>query len=147
MTILETLADFAQTVKDKDVLTEYVRQALSSTISNLFQSAEGKINALTLDPKIEQIIDETIKQAQSNGREFAIPPDVMSKLYKSISKKAEDVLSQGLTPIIVCSPSVRMFFRKLIESIFPNVIVLSYGELSPKIQIESLGGITLEDED
>ena len=147
VTILETLADYAQVTKDTEVLTEYVRQALGSTITKLYQTEEGVINALTLDPKVEQMIDEAVRRAKTTGEGFAIPPDAIKKLYNSISKKSEEVISRGLTPIIVCSPSVRMYFRKLIESIYPNITVLSYGELTPTIQIESLGGINLENED
>ncbi len=147
VTILETLADYAQVTKDTEVLTEYVRQALGSTITKLYQTEEGVINALTLDPKVEQMIDEAVRRAKTTGEGFAIPPDAIKKLYNSISKRSEEVISRGLTPIIVCSPSVRMYFRKLIESIYPNITVLSYGELTPTIQIESLGGINLENED
>jgi len=147
VTILETLADYAQVTKDTEVLTEYVRQALSSIITKLYQTEEGVINALTLDPKVEQMIDEAVRRAKTTGEGFAIPPDAIKKLYNSISKRSEEVISRGLTPIIVCSPSVRMYFRKLIESIYPNIAVLSYGELTPTIQIESLGGINLGNED
>ncbi len=147
VTILETLADHAQITKDTEVLTEYVRQALGSTITKLYQTEEGVINALTLDPKVEQMIDEAVRRAKTTGEGFAMPPDAIKKLYNSISKRSEEVISRGLTPIIVCSPSVRMYFRKLIESIYPNITVLSYGELSPTIQIESLGGINIENED
>ena len=147
VTILETLADYAQVTKDTEVLTEYVRQALGSTITKLYQTEEGVINALTLDPKVEQMIDEAVRRAKTTGEGFAIPPDAIKKLYNSISKRSEEVISRGLTPIIVCSPSVRMYFRKLIESIYPNITVLSYGELTPTIQIESLGGINIENED
>lgn len=147
VTILESLADYSQSTKDRDILTEYVRQALSTTITRLFQTGEEEIRALTLDPRTEQVFDEALKQARQKGGDFIIPPDAITKLYKSISKRSEDVLSQGLSPVILCSPSVRMYFRKLIEPVFPNVIVLSYNEITPTTKIESMGGVSIEDED
>ena len=147
VSILESLADYSQSTKDKDILTEYVRQALSTTITRLFQTGEEEIRALTLDPRTEQVFDEALKQARQKGGDFIIPPDAINKLYKSISKGSDDALSQGLSPIILCSPSVRMYFRKLIEPVFPNVIVLSYNEITPTTKIESMGGVSIEYED
>ena len=147
VTILETLSDYAQVTKDPDILTEYVRQALSITITRTYQSEEGVIHTLTLDPRVEQIISEALAQAKQKGGSFAIPPEAVQKLYQSISKRVEELTEQGLTPIIVCSQNVRMYFRRLIESIFPNVAVLSYNELIPTIKIESIGGVSLENED
>ncbi len=147
VTILEVLADYATTIKDPEILTGFVRQALSSTITKLYQTEEGVIQAITVDPKIEQMFDEALKQARTTGTRFAIPPDTVNKIYKSISKRSEGAISQGFTPIIICSPNFRVYFRKLIEAIFPNVVVLSYSELTPTIKIESLGRISLENED
>jgi len=146
VTILESLYDFAHSTKDTDILTEFVRQSLSATITKIFQTEEGEVRALTLDPKTEQIFDEAIKQARQKGGEFIIPPNAINKLYKSISKKYEEILSQGLSPIILCSPNIRMYFRKLIEPVFPGIIILSYSEISPSIKIESMGGVCIEND-
>ena len=120
---------------------------MSITITRTYQSEEGVIHTLTLDPRVEQIINEALTGAKQTGGSFAIPPEDIKKLYQSISKRVEELTEQGLTPIIVCSQNIRMYFRRLIESVFPNVAVLSYNELIPTIKIESVGGVSLENED
>lgn len=142
LTILEALADYIPVTRDVGILTEYVRQALSSTITQIFVSDDGKIHALTLDPRNEQMIDDAVKQAVQAGGTMSLPPDVMQKLAKQLSEKIEEMISKGYQPIIITSPGIRMHFHSLIEPLLPGMIVLSYRELTPTVQVESEGGIT-----
>ncbi len=143
--ILETLADYAPLTKDTDILVEYVRYALSSVITQKFQDPDGKIYALTLDPEIEQVLSDA---AQHSGRpgQFGIvdlPPNIINSIYISLSKRVDEVTAAGRQPIVVCSPTIRQIFRRLIEPVLPQLIVLSYGELLVNAQVESLGVIEL----
>ncbi len=144
VTILETLADYGAMTKDSDVLTEYVRQALSTTITKMYQNEQGVITALTLDPKIERMIEEGSRQASQAGVAYSMPPEMLTRLYQSLSKQVESMISRGYTPLIIVSPSIRLHLRRMIVSAFPNLVVLSYNELTPTVQVESAGGVRIE---
>ncbi|MFC1513516.1 flagellar biosynthesis protein FlhA [candidate division KSB1 bacterium] len=146
ITILETLADYIAVTRDVNILTEYVRQAMANTITQVFKSEDEKIHAMTLDPKVEQLIDDTVKQTAQTGGNVTLPPDVVQNLAIKISKKVEDMIAKGYSPIILTSPGIRLYFRSIIEPIIPGLVVLSYNELSPIVQIESEGGISAYDD-
>ena len=146
ITILETLADFIPVTRDVSILTEYVRQALSQTITQLFKAEDGKIHALTLDPRDEQLIDESVKEAAKVGGTMSLPPETMQKIINKLSEKIEEMISKGYSPIVITSPGIRMHFRSLVESVFPGLIVLSYSELTPTVKVESEGGISTHDD-
>ncbi len=144
--ILETLSDYAPMTKDTDVLVEYVRYALSATITQRFMDNDGKIYALTLDPEVEQVMSDAAQKSSRAGQ-FGIvdlPPNVINALYMSLSSQVDKMTASGRQPIILTSPTVRQAFRKLTEPVLPQLIVLSYGELLVNVQVESLGAITLK---
>ena len=146
VTILETIADYAPITKDTNLITEYVRQALSSTISSQYMDDNKVIKGLTIDPKIEQLIEESVKQAQKMGTGFSIAPDIVNKMYSTLSKKVEEMLDKGLTPLVICSPAVRQYLRRIFDPAFPNLVILSYNELTPDVQVETLGGVKLNED-
>jgi len=145
VTILETLADFIPMSRDVVILTEYVRQALSNTITQMYIAEDGKIHTLIIDPRLEQAIDEAARQAQQTGGIMSLPPDVMQKLLLKISEKVDEMISKGYTPLIITSPAIRMHVRALIETVIPGMVVLSFSEILPTVQIESEGGISTDE--
>ncbi len=148
VTILETLADYAGMTKNVEVLTEYVRYALSDTIAKMYMDENGVIHAITLDPKIEQLITNTLqKQKQVNNNTLGLSPAIIQQIYQSVAENQENANALGYYPVIVCSPTIRAYFRKLIEATFPNVSVISFGELPPDVQIESIGKVRIGHED
>ena len=149
-TILETLADYASLTKDADILTEYARQSLSETIVQPYLTDSGMIRAVTLDPSIEQVFKNTIQEVQQvSGVQtldrLSLPPEVVQQLYTGLASEVEKLIKEGLQPIVVTPPGVRMFFRKIVEAVFPNLVVLSYGELPSRVQIESIGTVRFSD--
>ncbi len=148
VTILETLADYAGVTKNIEVLTEYVRFALSDTIAKLYQDDRGIIHAITVDPKIEQLITSTLqKQKQINNSNLGLSPVVIRQIYQSVSFNTEQVTAMGYEPVIICSPTIRAYLRKLLETAFPDVVVLSFGELPAEVQIEAIGKVRIGNED
>lgn len=137
--ILETLADQAPMVKDINLLVEYVRTALSHTISELYETEKGRIASLILDPRLEGLIADLIEQAGTRGETSVFPPELLGRLYDNLTTLLEPIVARGQKPIVICSPQSRPIFRRLTEQMFPNLVVLSYAELSPKVQIEQLG--------
>lgn len=137
VTILETLADWAPTTKDTDILTEYVRQAMSRYITKKYVSG-NVLETVTLSPEVEDMIMNSIQKTEQ-GSFLNLPPDYIQKLINNLSNILEKLVSMSSQPIVICSPIVRIYFRRLIENIFPDVVVLSYNEILPSVQIKTVG--------
>lgn len=143
VTIFETLADYAPTTHDTDVLTEYVRQALKRAISSKFLPREEKNNVVTLDPKVEQEIMASVKTTEQ-GSYISYDPDKTQRLMASVKEEAEKLESMGRNPIVVTSPIVRMYFKKLTKDYFPDLIVISYNEIDSDVELQSVGMVTVK---
>lgn len=143
VTILEVLADNARLTKDSDYLTEVVRQALKRTISRIYASAEGKMTVIMLHPKLEQAVVDSLQQTQ-NGTYPVLSPEVTNKIFERLSSMTEQLAMLGMQPIVLCSPRIRMPFRRLTERFIPNLVVLSLNELTTDLDVESIGTVMLE---
>ncbi len=137
VTILETLADYGNITKDPDMLTEYVRQALSRTITLRF-IPEKKAKVLTLAPELEKAIMDSVQQTE-HGSYLALEPNKTHAIFQNLTKELEKFTSLGLQPIVLTAPVVRMYFKKLTEQIAPDLVVLSYNELDSSVEIQSVG--------
>ena len=141
VTILETLADYAAVTHDSDMLTEYVRQAMGRAISKKFFT-EGKSSVITLDPKLEQIIMDSLQKSEA-GSYLALEPGIANTILGSLSKQVQKLMQLGQQPIVLASPVVRLYFRKFADQSIPGIVVLSYNELDPNIEIQSIGVVSV----
>lgn len=141
VTILETLADYAHMTRDTDMLTEYARQALRRSISQKYFTDDAN-KVITLDPELEQEIMNSVQQTEQ-GSYIAFEPDKTQKMFNNLNKEINKLTSLGLQPVILTSPIVRTYFRKLVEQIAPDLIVLSYNEIEPTAEIQSIGMVGL----
>jgi len=139
--ILETLSDYAPTIKDTDLLTEYVRQALKRTITRRFAVA-GQLKVINLDSAVEEMIVKGLKKHET-GSYLSLDANVIQKIIGSAAEQIEKMKKLVQDPIILTSPVVRVYFKKLMDQFFPNITVLSYNDLDPEIQIQSLGIIKI----
>jgi flagellar biosynthesis protein flhA len=142
VTIFETLADNATSTRDTDVLTEYVRQSLKRAISNKYFPPNEMTSVVTLDPKIEQEIMGSIKQTEQ-GTYINLEPDKTQTILKSVGEEMEKMEELGKNPIIVTSPIVRLYFKKLTEEQFQDLIVVSYNEIDSNVELQSIGMVTV----
>ncbi|MBP2026415.1 flagellar biosynthesis protein FlhA [Acetoanaerobium pronyense] len=139
--IMEALADYGQVTKDTDMLTEYVRQSMYRSITKQFMPrTEAKV--LTLDPDLERTIMESL-QTTETGTYMALDPSVSQKLISSLGEEVEKILSIGEQPIIITAPVCRFYFKKFVEQISDDIIVLSYNEVDPKAKIQSIGMVSI----
>ena len=142
VTIFETLADNATTTRDTDVLTEYVRQSLKRAISNKYFPANEMTSVVTLDPKIEQEIMNSVKQTEQ-GAYINLDPDRTKSILESVGDEVEKMEELGKNPIIITSPIVRMYFKKITEEQFKDLIVVSYNEIENDVELQSIGMVTV----
>ena len=142
VTIFETLADNAATTRDTDVLTEYVRQSLKRASSNKYFPANEMTSVVTLDPKVEQEIMNSVKQTEQ-GAYINLDPDRTKGILASVGDEVEKMEELGKNPIIITSPIVRMYFKKITEEQFKDLIVVSYNEIENDVELQSIGMVTV----
>ena len=141
LTVFETLADYAATTRDTDILTEYVRQSLKRAISSKFFPANETTSVVTLDPKLEQEIMGSVKQTE-NGAYLALDPEKTKDIMKSVGNEVNKLENLGKNPIVITSPIVRMYFKRLTEDYYRDLIVVSYNEIDNNIELQSVGMVT-----
>ena len=142
LTIMETLADYGPTTRDTDVLTEYVRQSLKRAISRRFFPANETSSVVTLDPKIEQEIMGSIKQTET-GAYLNLDPARSKAILNSVGNELQKLENMGKSPIIITSPIVRMYFKRLTEDYYRDLVVVSYNEIESDIELQSVGMVTV----
>ncbi|MFD2333208.1 flagellar biosynthesis protein FlhA [Cohnella sp. GCM10020058] len=138
VTIFETLADYGKYTKDPDVLTEYVRQALSRQITQQYANPSEPLRVITISPGVEKRIAESVQQSDQ-GSYLAMEPSSTQAIYNRLSEQINKTLQAGQQPIILTSPNIRMYMRQLIERSLQDIPVLSYSELEPNIEVQSVG--------
>lgn len=142
LTILETLSDHAATTRDTDVLTEYARQSLKRAISSKYFPANEVTSVITLDPKVEQEIMASVKQTEQ-GAYLTLDPEKTKAIMDSLETEIAKLENLGKNAIIITSPIVRMYFKKLTEDYFKDLIVVSYNEVESNIELQSVGMVSL----
>lgn len=141
ITIFETLADYAPTTRDTDVLTEYVRQSLKRAISGKYFPSNEMTSVVTLDPKIEQEIMGSVKQTEQ-GAYLTLDPERTQSIIQSIGEEVSKLENIGKNPIVITSPIVRMYFKKLTADYYKDLIVVSYNEIDSNVELQSVGMVT-----
>jgi flagellar biosynthesis protein FlhA len=142
-TILETLADFAPSTKDADILTDYVRQSLVRTISSRY-AEDGKLSVITLDPLLEKRIADSLQQT-IHGTYPVLEPETAQRILQGVSSLVEKLRGKGVTPAVLTSPRIRLPFRRMVERYLSDLPVLSFNEILPQLEVESVG-VLKEDE-
>ena len=138
LSIFEILADHASATRDTDVLTEYVRQGLKRAISSKYFEPNEANQVITVDPKIGQEIMSSVKQTEQ-GAYITLDPERIRSIMESLKAEVAKMEELGRTPIVVCSPIVRMYFKKLSEDYLEDLIVVSYNEVDSDVELQSVG--------
>jgi len=142
-TILETLSDYANITKDTDILTEYVRQALARSITRQLQNPDGSVSVILVEPRVERVIIEAV-QTTAQGSYLALDPVSTEKIIEGIKKNFEEGIMKGYQPVLLCSPAIRRFVKKLSERVSGSIMVVSHGEIAPNTRLYSIGTIKID---
>ncbi len=140
-TILETIGDHTNALKDVDIITEYVRQSLKRTITHRFAEANS-LRVITLDTQIEDMIVSSVKK-NDQGSYLAMAPDMIQHIVTVANNEIDKIKDVIPTVIILTSPVVRIYFKKLTDQFIPNLTILSYSEIDSTAQIQAIGNISL----
>ncbi len=144
-TIMEATADFYHSTKEPEILAEYVRMGLKRQITNMYRDQNGRITVFTIDPAIEQILTDSVQNTKQ-GLMFITDPAFSEKLVKRVGKAMSKLSMAGLTPICLCSPNIRLALKRLTEAAHPQLVVLSYNEITNDVEILSNDVVRLEDD-
>lgn len=141
VTIMETLADYAPMTKDSDMLTEYVRQSMKRSITKRF-IFDNQAKVITLDSELEQTLMDSVQQTEY-GSYLNIEPNTAQRIMNNLLKEVQKLTSMGEQPIILASPVVRLYFKRMTEQVAPGLVVLSYNELDPSVEVQSVGMVSV----
>ena len=139
--ILETLADYGRRTKDIEVLAEYCRHRLAREICGAYVDEEGKLHVVTVDAAIEREILDSMRQGETGGFP-PIDPKRADVIAVNTVQAAQPLVLMGHEPIVLTSAPVRRFFKRIVERRMPKIIVLSYSEIDPAVQLESEGQVS-----
>lgn len=142
VTILETLADYGSYTKDPEILTEYVRQSLSRQITQQYTSPGDSLKVITVGPSVEKKIADSVQQSDQ-GSYLALDPSSSQIIFHRVSEQVSRLIQSGQQPVILTSPTIRMYLRQLLERTLQDIPVLSYSELEPNVEIQSMGVVNL----
>ncbi|WP_370297271.1 flagellar biosynthesis protein FlhA [Rossellomorea marisflavi] len=140
--IFETLADYGKMSSDTDLLAEYVRQALARQITSQYAGGEAILKVVTVSGKVEKKIADSIQQTE-HGNFLSLDPGDSQEILESVASQVEQVSLMEESPVILCSPAVRMYVRQMTERYFPQVPILSYNELEANVEVQSLGVVNI----
>lgn len=140
-TIIETICDYGSSIKDTEMLTEYIRQALKRTITRKW-SEGGQIKVITLSTDVEKLIISAINK-NDRGSYLSIDPEIMQKIVGQLLEQIKKLKDEINVPIILTSPFVRGYFRKLVDQFYPKAVVLSFNEIDNAVQIQAIGNISI----
>ena len=140
-TIFEVLADYGRATKDTDILTEYIRHAMARQITQQY-AQNNTIPCVTLDSAIENRIAGAV-QRTDRGSYVSLDPDTMQRLLASLHTELAKLTNMGYQPIVLTSPAVRPYFRKLVERSVEGVIVLSHAEIEQSVELQILGVVKI----
>lgn len=145
LTILETLADWAPQTKNIDVLTEYVRKGLARSICQQYQNEEEKMHVITLDPRLEERISQGVEHKERTSY-VNLPPQLIQKIIGSLTPLIKKANSLNHQPIVLTSPAIRPYFKRITEKLITSLVVLSYNEIIPEVKIRSIGVVNVPED-
>ncbi len=141
ITIFETISDYGASIKDPEVLTEYVRQKLARFIVSPVL-IDHTLPVILAGDDVEEIIKKSLQRTEQ-GTFLIIDPKIGSKIVTAFTQAVERAAQRNITPAILCSPTIRRHLRRLIERSLSHIPVISQAEIPMDIQIEILEVVRL----
>jgi len=135
LTIMESIASFADHTRDPGLLTEYVRGSLARQITSVHVDGENNLHVITVDPEIESIIRSAIHEDPVEGRILALDPDSHNRIASALIEAFTRSRDMGYSPVYLVSPQIRSVLFSLLEREIPAPVVLSYNEISSAVKV------------
>lgn len=143
-TVLEALSNAAKVSKSEAYLTEQCRQALSRQICKTYKDGTGCIHVISLEPKLEQLLEASVQNTE-RGPRLVIRPEMVGRMVGRLSALVERMVAQNMQPVLLCSPSIRYQLRKILEGSFPNLALISYSEIATGVNVKAMGTVVINE--
>jgi flagellar biosynthesis protein FlhA len=143
-TILEALANAAKVSKSEAYLTEQCRQALSRQICKGFKDGSGVIHVISLEPKLEQMLEASMQNTE-RGPRLVIRPELVGRMVGRLTSLVERMMANNMQPVLLCSPGIRFQLRRILEGSFPGLAVLSYSEIANGVNVKAAGTVVVSE--
>jgi flagellar biosynthesis protein FlhA len=143
MTIIETMSEYTMQIRDADVLTEYVRQDLGRTVTRGYLGDNNMLYVMTLDPKLEELINNSI-QRTDHGAFLSLDPNIVYAMVEKIKQLSEKFTIMNARPVLLGVPIVRFHLRRLLERFIPRLVLISHNEIPPSVKVQSLGRVSAD---
>jgi flagellar biosynthesis protein FlhA len=143
VTILEIITDHVNQTTDPDILSEYVRIGLARSVTLRYLSPDKKILAILIDPKVEELLLESLETTDF-GKSIKISPFILDNIIDQINTCVQAGSPMRTHPVLLTSSSLRFYFKRLIANRFPRLAVLSVKEITPDVEIETLGIVSAD---
>ncbi len=140
--IMECIADFAPHSKNPDDLSEQVRRRLGVYFVSEFEAEPGLLKALTLDPRLEQMLAAKVQRTQFDIG-LVVDPQLAQHLLNELTRRMTEMAEQGLAPVLLTTVELRLAFKRFFEPSLGKLVVLSYQELPPQTEIQNFSIILL----
>jgi flagellar biosynthesis protein FlhA len=140
--IMECIADYAAISKNPDDLSEQVRRRLGTYFVTEFETEPGMIKAITLDPRLEQLLATKIQRTQYDVG-LMIDPQLAQHILSELTRRMTDMTEQNLSPVIIVSAELRLAFKRFFEPSLTKLVVLSYQELPAQTEIQNFSIIVM----
>ena len=111
-------------------------------ISFRYTGGRDTLFVYLLDPEIEDVVRGAIRRT-STGSFLSLDPTISHDIMAAIRREIGTPPPNAQKPVILTDMELRRFVRKMVELEFPNLSVLSYQELTPELNIQPIGRITM----
>ena len=136
--VLETLGDYAARTKDPVLLTEYVRHRLARQICTRYRDRDNQLRVVAIDPALEDRIRAGFEHNE-RGLFVRMSPQAVEATCNAIASELTKLTTANHTPIILVSPQIRAAVKQITENHLPNLVVLSFNEITRDTQIVTVG--------
>jgi len=134
--ILEKVSDHTLVTKNPDELSEHARRVLSVQITKGYLDEQGKLRVITIEPKLEQLISQGLRQTPTEIS-LLMDPKLARHVMELLSQRVQKMLADGLPPVVLTAPHLRLPFRRFFETTFADLAVLSFAEIPPRVEIQN----------
>jgi len=125
--IVEVLAQYADKTQDTDALTSALRPRLGRMIVQSLSDVGEDMSVMTLEPELEQMLHNVLQQ---NGDIMdGIEPNLAEQLLSNLYRTSEELVDQGVQPVLIVSPSIRLWVAKFVRHRIPGLVVLGFNEI------------------
>jgi flagellar biosynthesis protein FlhA len=134
--IAEAIANNGHRSQDTAALVQAVRVGLSRAIVQSIVGVEPELPVITLEPRLEQILLNSLQKAGQGQEEgVLLEPSMAEKLQRSLIDAAQRQEMQGQPVILLVAGPVRAMLSRFGRLAIPNLHVLAYQEIPDNKQV------------